>query len=532
MSDESTNGESTDRPNRSRPAHASHLRGRRLPHPTSPADTTDTEALDFRSAGHARTEAIPLVADPAPPAPGSPAAQAAPTEPIAQLTFGQGDSASQSLSVAADIEHSALDGRTDHLGLVDYDNRTNPIPQQTISASPSRPPEGRPQPGNPPPGGVSNPPAQQQFSSLDLPQPEQTWQLGGPDHAALQQDSAQSAKSIGAQGVSRASGSPRNMEHSQASGAPQLPRSAAAPEAAGLRDSAQPGTHDAATSQDTGQPWDAKTSAHPVPASAAPPARSRRDDRPLSARERRTWLFAGIGAAVVVAVGIGVTLFTVGRPGSTSNSAASSGSLVSALTKGAPSPSAAAPSSAAPATIPNLAPLIPGYRVVQVPSRGAAFDVPENWQLDPAGSAVWGTAPNTVEIAGLAQDGKGYCPNYVRTNAFLTMSPQATPAAAATDIGARLAKIGWSTATGVTPGKAEPLTSLDGQLHGSFAETDGTFPPPAPGCAGSFAVYTFAFPGENGNFVMTIAADTGVDRAIDRPTAQRILASIRPLPDK
>lgn len=242
-------------------------------------------------------------------------------------------------------------------------------------------------------------------------------------------------------------------------------------------------------------------------------------------------MFAGIGAAVVVAVGIGVTLLVVDRPGGTGGSAASSGSLVSALTKGALPPSAA-PSAAPPATIPNLAPLIPGYQAIQVPSRGAAFDVPKNWKPDPAGATVWGTAPDTVEIAGLTQDGKGYCPNNVRTSAFLTMSAQADPATAATEIGGRLAKIGWSTATGTTPGRAEPLTSLDGQLHGSFAETTGTFPPPAPGCAGSFAVYTFAFPGENGNFVMTIAADTGVDRAIDRPTAQRILASIRPLPDK
>lgn len=328
------------------------------------------------------------------------------------------------------------------------------------------------------------------------------------------------------------------MDRPQAPGAPQLPRSASGP--AEPRDSVQPGNlvqpHDAAPSRDSAQPWDSRNSAHPVGSDRTPAdteaAKSRRDGRPLSARERRTWLFAGIGAALVVAVGIGVTLFTVGRPSSTDNSAASSGSLVSALTKGALPPSAAAPSTTAPATIPNLAPLIPGYQVVQVPSRGAAFDVPENWQLDPAGTAIWGTAPNTVEIAGLAQDGKGYCPNYVRTNAFLTMSAQPDPAAAATDIGTRLAKIGWSTATGTTPGKAVPLTSLDGQLHGSFAETEGTYPPPAPGCAGSFAVYTFAFPGENGNFVMTIAGDTGVARAIDRPTAQRILASIRPLPDK
>jgi len=466
VSNESTSGESGDRPNRSRPQHASHLGGLNLPHPTSPADTNDTEMIDIRPS-EAKTRAIPLAA----PQPVPPVQQAAPTEPIRQLSFGQlgPGEAAPPISVATDIEHSALDGRTDHLGLVDYDMRTNPIPQQTIPPAPPRPQER-------PPSNRPNPGTQQPFSSLDLPQPEQDWRLGGPEHPALQ------------------------------------------PTSSPIRGSAPSG--------DSARP--------PMAAPDAKPAKSSRADRPLSARERKTWLFAGIGAAVVVAVGIGVTLFMVGGKGGNSAASGGSPSMVSALTagKGTPPPSAVPPSASAPTTVANLAPLIPGYQVVQVPSRGAAFDAPRNWRLDPAGTATWGTAPDTVELAGLVQDGKGYCPNSVRTNAFLTMSPQSDPAAATADIGTRLAKIGWPAATGTTQSKAEPLTSLDGQLHGSFAETDGTSPPPAPGCAGSFAVYTFAFPGENGNFVMTIAADTGVDRAVDRATARQILASIRPLPDK
>ncbi|MDN2495389.1 hypothetical protein FHY52_01475 [Nocardia nova] len=74
------------------------------------------------------------------------------------------------------------------------------------------------------------------------------------------------------------------------------------------------------------------------------------------------------------------------------------------------------------------------------------------------------------------------------------------------------------------------MVSLDGQLHGAFVETTGSAPPPAPGCATTFAVYTFAFPSENGNFVMTVAADTGVDKSVDKEAAKRILSTIRPLP--
>jgi hypothetical protein len=250
-------------------------------------------------------------------------------------------------------------------------------------------------------------------------------------------------------------------------------------------------------------------------------------DRPLSVRERKRWLFAGVGAAAVVILGIGATVLLTGRHSDDSTS------LVSALSSDPTTAPPATPAeTTAPATVAGLTPLIPGYQVVQVPDRGAAFDVPKQWQVDPNGTKTWGTAPDTVEIAGLVQDGKGYCPNYIRTSAFLTMSAKQDPAAAAVDIGTRLAKIGWATSTSTTPGRAAPLTSLDGQLHGEFAETDGTFTPPAPGCAKTYAVYTFAFPSENGNFVMTITADTGVARSTDRATAQRILASIRPLQPK
>jgi hypothetical protein len=465
--------------------------------------------LDLRRAGlvpgdpmpgnHARTQAIPLTDAPdeeqtdairrAPPAPESRAAQqnpprdelsasawrewsgtnappgqsvpgpAAPTEPIQRLNPGQPPPGS-----------TAIDGRTDHLGIADYAGRTNPIPQQVVP----------PQPGD---AGASAPgqydavlshsdlpnlASPQQLPNRAVPQPELRWQLGVPDHPAQHQDSI--------------------------------------PAAAAARQSVSASSRTPESSADTGR------------------------DRPLSARERRWWLLAGIGAAVVVAIGVGGTLFMVNGSRISAGPTAPGPSMISALSTGQVAP--AVPPHPAPTTVAHVAPLIPGYQVVRVPSRGAAFDVPTQWRIDPNGTTTWGTAPNTMEIAGLVQDGKGYCPNYVRTNAFLTMSGQSDPAAAATDIGARLAKIGWSTSTGTTPHTPEPLTSLDGQLHGSFAETDGTFTPPAPGCAKTYAVYTFAFPSENGNFVMTIAADTGVDRSVNKATAKQILASIRPLPDK
>ncbi|WP_280332862.1 hypothetical protein [Nocardia wallacei] len=264
------------------------------------------------------------------------------------------------------------------------------------------------------------------------------------------------------------------------------------------------------------------TSTFEVPPYGAPPG---------VRRNRTAWVFAGVGAVVVVALAVTVAMIVSGRNSRDPEAQAGSPSMVSALTSGksTPSPTGAAPAPPRPSAGP-VAPVVPGFQVVSIPERGAAYDVPRDWKIDPVGTAVWGEPPDTVELAGLAQDGENYCPSYTRTNAFLTLSPRGDPAAAAADVGARMAKAGWSAAA--TAGAAEPLDSLDGQLHGAFVETTGSAPPPAPGCATTFAVYTFAFPSENGNFVMTIAADTGVDKAVDKTTAKRVLTSIRPLPNR
>ncbi len=506
-------GERSSSKDRPRSQQASVLRGLDLPHPTSPADTAHTEMIDIRAANEAaRTQAIPQAGPPAdnsrtqaipqaeppaaaraqpsrndanPPGRQDVPADSAQTEAFQQLSFGQQGPAGgqQPLALSPEIAQYATDGRSGP------DARTNPIPQQNVSPA-RRPRSGADKDLGPPPaqppqpvgrgrphGGPTSPMQRQPLADQGARQPEQAWQLGAPEQSGTRPDSASGA----ANSAARQDDSAHRQE---------------APDS-------RPTTDD--------------------PTDAA----AKHADRPLSARERKRWLFAGLGAAAVVILGIGATLLLTGRHSNDSTS------TVSALSSGASAAPLATPAeTAAPTTVAGLPSLIPGYQVVQVPERGAAFDVPKQWQVDPNGTKTWGTAPNTVEIAGLVQDGKGYCPNYIRTNAFLTMSAKADPAVAAVDIGTRLAKIGWATSTGTTPGKAEPLTSLDGQLHGSFAETDGTFKPPAPGCAKTYAVYTFAFPNENGNFVITIAADTGVARSIDRATAQRILASIRPIQPK
>ncbi|GAB4582547.1 hypothetical protein [Nocardia sp. IFM 10818] len=241
----------------------------------------------------------------------------------------------------------------------------------------------------------------------------------------------------------------------------------------------------------------------------------------------KIWLFAGIGVLVLAIIGA-VTVALVNRDSSEQSAQSNATpSLISALT---PTGSSTAPTTKSTTTPKTTGPaaVVPGYQVVTIPDNGAAYDIPKEWKVDRTGQSTFGSGGDSIPIAGLAQDGVGYCPNYVRTNVFLSQSTETDPTKAATDIGVRLGRIGWSTSTDTTPGMAEPFKSSDGQLEGIFMEITGNAPAPSTGCASTYSIYTFAFPGDSGAFVFTIAADTGVDQAVDKTLAKKILATIRP----
>ncbi|MVU79527.1 hypothetical protein GPX89_20045 [Nocardia sp. ET3-3] len=255
---------------------------------------------------------------------------------------------------------------------------------------------------------------------------------------------------------------------------------------------------------------------------------------PPGGGKRRVWLFAGLGALVVAIVAAVVIVALVNRNSSEPSAKSSTTpSLISALTSttarpsGSDRPTPTKTSAAKPTSTPTA--VIPGYQVVTIPDNGAAYDIPPAWKVDRTGQNAFGSGSDSIPVAGLAQDGVDYCPKNVRTNVFLTQSDETDPAKAAADIGTRLGRIGWSTATGTTAGAPESFQSADGQLQGIYLETKGNAQPSGAGCASTFSIYTFAFPGDNGAFVFTIAADTGVDQAVDAASAKKILASIRPI---
>ncbi|MEV6431079.1 hypothetical protein [Nocardia sp. NPDC051463] len=252
--------------------------------------------------------------------------------------------------------------------------------------------------------------------------------------------------------------------------------------------------------------------------------------RPSGGRGK-AWLAAAV-AAIVVAGGAIAAVVVADRGSDDTRAQDTPPSMVSALTPTAGAqPSAAKPTGSKPAPTGtgtrNEPSVVPGYQVVVAPDRGAAYDVPADWTVASEGTfGGFGEPPNAIGGKGYASEGKSYCPGSTRTVSFLTGSKDSDSAGAATEVGTKTAQLAYHDAP-ATPSGGEPLSSLDGSQHGMFVETKGTVPQAKPGCATEYSVYTFATPTENGSFVMVIAADTGVPKAVDVATAKQIFSSVR-----
>ncbi|SUA75401.1 Uncharacterised protein [Nocardia otitidiscaviarum] len=239
---------------------------------------------------------------------------------------------------------------------------------------------------------------------------------------------------------------------------------------------------------------------------------------PPSGGGRKGLLFAGIGIVVLALVAT-VAVILVNRdseepvagPTTTSAAKPTTTTRTTQPTTGPTTPS----------------PVIPGYQVISPTDIGAAWDVPQDWVLDES-IKEFASTDETVPVSGLTTEGVNYCTDFVRTNMFLSATTNPDATASAREIGEKIARIGWTTGSAVTSTPGEPLTNTDGSLQGVFMETTGTFTAPDPRCADTFSVYTFAVSGGTTNsIVLTIAADTGVDRSIDPAFARRLLTTLR-----
>ncbi|QLY31352.1 hypothetical protein [Nocardia huaxiensis] len=246
--------------------------------------------------------------------------------------------------------------------------------------------------------------------------------------------------------------------------------------------------------------------------------------QPPSDERRKLWLYSGIGALVIAIVAVVATVVVMTDDSGGGGGQASGTSTVSSTTTSRTTSRTTTPNSTTRTSTP--AAVIPGYQVVAPSDIDSAWDVPADWTLDTSTTTL-GAGADELSVTGLAQEGIGYCPDFVRTTMFLTVSTEADAAAAATEAGARMARTGYQNAT-VQASSPEPFANSDKSLNGVYVETSGTYPPPAANCASAYTVYTFAVSGgSSGSLVLTLAADTGVDRAVGRDLARRILATFR-----
>ncbi|MGW4241807.1 hypothetical protein [Nocardia sp. NPDC004722] len=240
---------------------------------------------------------------------------------------------------------------------------------------------------------------------------------------------------------------------------------------------------------------------------------------PPPASRGRIWLLAAVGALVVVVVTV-VAIMVVTHDSSTTAAPASSTTTKPTTTSPHPATTTAPQS--------TLKPQIPGYQVDVPKDLQAAWDIPKDWAIDQS-ITIFGTSSDSIPAVGYAQDGVDYCTDNTRTTMFLSNSNIDDATAAATDVGAHSARIGYATKTSLTAGAPQQLSTTDGNLHGTFLETSGAFTSPA-GCATTFSVYTFALSvgtAGKGSLVLTIVADTGIDHSVTADSARRLFASFR-----
>ncbi|TWG08752.1 hypothetical protein [Saccharopolyspora dendranthemae] len=99
------------------------------------------------------------------------------------------------------------------------------------------------------------------------------------------------------------------------------------------------------------------------------------------------------------------------------------GAMAAVLVIGFRGPEAAPrPAPPAPPPTTTAAPAVPGWQVVAVPKRQAVYDVPQDWEIDPAPENVHAVGPpsDAVTLTGVSHQQLGFCPG--DDNSFRAMA--------------------------------------------------------------------------------------------------------------
>jgi hypothetical protein len=272
------------------------------------------------------------------------------------------------------------------------------------------------------------------------------------------------------------------------------------------------------------QPYPGMVSGYPAhPAPPSPPGK------------RRGTLIAAIALASVAVIAIVTTIVVLSTNGG--------GQAAPPPTSTRPTTQArttsSAPSTSATAANPNLTPVVPGWQVATVPRRGAIYDVPPDWELDPNPDNVHGYGPpdDPVTMTGVADYQKGFCPgdaNSYRATSGATARKGPDDTTVANETLQKFAALAYTRdghAPVVVPGPPEQIQLAGGTKTAVRVTAQVMLTAPGPCDSASVAISVLATNSDGQSSVVFItAADQNVPDTVSIDTLKQITQSFRGAP--
>ncbi len=171
-----------------------------------------------------------------------------------------------------------------------------------------------------------------------------------------------------------------------------------------------------------------------------------------------------------------------------------------------------------------------------MPRRGAIYDVPPNWELDPNSDNVHGIGPpdDPVTMTGVADYQKGFCPgdvNSYRATAGATARRGSNDTTVANETLQKFAALAYTRdghAPVVVPGPPEQLQIAGGTVPAIRVTAQVTLTAPGPCDSAAVAVSVLATNNDGQSSVVFItAADQNVPDAVSVDTLNQITQSFR-----
>ncbi|MEV5943139.1 hypothetical protein [Streptomyces sp. NPDC051994] len=258
--------------------------------------------------------------------------------------------------------------------------------------------------------------------------------------------------------------------------------------------------------------------------------------------KKKTTIIAIVAAAAVV-VAAAVTGVVVLKGNGKSDQADGKKQSPSASASAAPSSPAPNPRGAGT----EVAPVIAGWKVVVNPTRGDAFDVPPDWEVDsPSMSVGWSDKADPNGFGGMMMSAPAYYKSKWCTTkgssgrdentALATIGTKGANGAKSTDEAAQQAD-DWlyyaytqPDKNHITSDKPVPFTTKSG-LQGSVVRAKATGVKKTDKCSTDGQSVLFGFKTAKGDLAAwSLIANTGVPGAVDEDTIQKILSTIRLVP--